>query len=235
MFNTSVGAWVAAGQNIEMEEPYTPELINGVFTVNDSGKKVKFTKGNLYWNGSEFMCEANQYDYPTTRESGYIGHFFWSKTASIAYAANYNDPGRTTTDTFFAADGGAIGGYTVLSKDEWQYLIDNAIAKNSSNKITILIDWNACVVFKPDGFTGTVADNYTASQWVTAEASGLVALPFAGTYNGSKISGAGSNGGYWSSTPDEESAMVTNFNTEQACMNSKYRNYGYSVRLVQVQ
>lgn len=243
-FNSSIGAWVSDIQNIEMEEPYTPELINGVFTVNNSNQTVKFVKGNLFWNGSEFRCEDTQYAYPTTGNADHIGHFSWSKDARVAYAENYNIAiagfGITpaTTDKFFAADGGAIEGFTVLSKDEWNYLINNAIAKNSSSNNEIIIDGKKCLVLKPDGFSGAVYDSYNAAQWATAEASGLVALPFAGSSDASIVEGTGFNGNYWSSTPGGDYADIAwyaYFNDERAYTDNFNRNLGYSVRLVSVQ
>ena len=98
-----------------------------VFTVNDEGKKVKFSPGNLYWDGSEFKFEEHQYDYPATWDPNHVGLFFWSKDAAIAVTETYSDDSRTRTDKFFAADGGAIAGWTVLSADEWQYLMDHSL------------------------------------------------------------------------------------------------------------
>lgn len=236
---------------VVQEKTYRPESVNGVFTVNDSGKKVKFAKGNLYWDGSIFKFENHQYDYPTTWDANHVGHFFWSKDARVAYANDYNAANTlygitpATTDTFFAADGGAIEGYTVLSKNEWEYLIDNAIAKNE-----VIIDGKSCTVLKPDGFSGTVADTYTAAEWTTAEASGLVALPFAGHRGGSVYNGGwididgtsfndvGSEGNYWSSPYSivAGSAWYSDFESDQAYAGSLgLRLDGYSVRLVSVQ
>lgn len=235
--SSSVGAWVSDPQ--ELKAAYVPELINGVYTVCDSPlKKVKFTKGNLYWNGNAFKCEANQYDYPTAWDATHVGHFYWSKTASVAYAKDYSDSGKSPSDTFFAADGGVFEGLTVFSKEEWKYLFDNALAKNSQSENTITIDGKACIVLKPDGFSGSVADSYTAAGWATAEASGLVALPFAGLYNGSSITFAGDSGYFWSSTlPSDRADMAwrAHFSNDNAGTFNDYRSRGYCVRLVQVQ
>lgn len=239
-FVTSVGAWLTDSQNVNMG--YTPELVNGVFTVNNSGKKVKFTKGNLYWNGGEFRCEEKQYDYPTTRVADHIGYFFYSKTASVAYAASYSDPGKTITDIFFAADGGAIEGFTVLDMSEWVYLFKNALAKNSSSKNTITIDGKNCIVLKPDGFSGTVADSYTADEWAEAEKAGLVAQPFSGFYDSTSNSSndyANLSGGFWSTTPDKDDAFYAWYLFfSPTCAENEYarrRSYAYPVRLVSVQ
>lgn len=209
---TDVTAWVDDPQELKAETPYVPELLSGVFTVKAAtestpAKKVKFTKGNLYWNGSAFRCEANQYDYPTTWSTSHIGHFFWSKDARVAIAEDYANANTTygitpaEDDKFFAADGGVIEGYTALDKDEWQYLFDNALAKNSQSKNTITIDGKACIVLKPDGFKGTVADSYTADEWASAEASGLVAIPLA-CCRPNTVFGNTGFGSFWTATPN---------------------------------
>lgn len=243
-FDISVGAWVPNSEDVEMalQAEEKPEMVSGVFTVNDSGKTVKFTKGNLYWDGSKFSCEANQYDYPTSWDASHVGHFFWSKDARVAYAADYNAANTefgitpATTDTFFAADGGVFEGFTVLSKTEWGYLFSNAVAKNSSSENTITIAGKSCLVLKPDGFSGTVADSYTAAEWVEAEKSGLVALPFAGSRTGSSPSSGGSNGDCWSSAPSGSyEAWYACFGSNNAATYDNLRYCGYSVRLVSVQ
>lgn len=236
-----------ATDNIEMKEVYKPELVNGVFTVNDSGKKVKFTKGNLYWNGSEFKCEDSQIAYPTTRNADHIGLFYWSKTASIAYAVSYSDSDKTTSDVFFAANGGAIEGYTVLSNNEWEYVLSHSLVVNPPvTKSTIVMEEDVqieingvnCIVLMPDGFSGTVKSSYTAEEWTEAEKTGLVALPFAGFYDESGFRGADIGGHYWSSTPKEDDTdygLRAYFDDETVAMGQFPRCNGYSVRLVQVQ
>ena len=205
---------------------------NFFFTVNASGKKVRFAPGNLYWDGKEFRFEKHQYDYPTERKPDHIGHFFRSKYAAKAIAPRYNDGKAQCNDKFFAANGGAIKGYTVLSEKEWDYLIDNAIAKKAA-----IINGKKCVILKPDGFVGTVKDSYSAEEWTNAESEdGLVALPFVGFLYGSSFLCVGSYGFYWSSTPDgSSSAWRTYFSSGGAGTNNLSRYYGYSVRLVSVQ
>lgn len=215
---------------------YVPELLPGIFTVNDSRKKIKFTRGNLFWNGSEFRCEEHAYDYPTAWDPKHVGHFYWSKTASVAYAKNYSDSGASDTDKFFAANGRVFEGFTVLNDDEWKRLFRNALAKNSSGKNTITINGVECIVLKPDGFTGTVKDSYTAEEWAIAEASGLKALPFAGYRYGASIYGTGSYGYLWSASPnDSDYAWHARFLNSDAYTVGRNRLNGYSVALVSVQ
>jgi len=127
--------------------------LSGVFTVNASGAKVYFSKGNLYYTGSAFQFEANQYDFrhyngktgdkavingiSTTTPSGTVGSFFWSKTVSVAYAGTYSDASAASTDVLFTNNtvdtpkedftcNGATGVWRTLSggdNGEWRYLL----------------------------------------------------------------------------------------------------------------
>ena len=42
-----------------------PVLLSGEFSVSDD-KKVRFSHGNLYWNGSSFEFETDKFSYPTS-------------------------------------------------------------------------------------------------------------------------------------------------------------------------
>mgnify|MGYP003294373492 CR=1 FL=1 len=289
MLVTTVVPWVEESQDIEVEA----EVKEFVFTVDNEGKKVKFSPGNLYWDGSKFCFEEHQYDYPTSLDANHRGHFFWSKDARVAYSDDYDTANSTygitptITDTFFAADGGAITGWTVLSSDEWQYLIDNKLAANSEIKYYnddnssgefyftgtyaeakaeydsnydylygefdkaiangFIEAWDvfsheingvSCAILKPDGFSGTVADTYTAIEWAAAEAAGLVALPFAGCRYNSDVRDTGSRSSCWSSTQfedeDGDGIYYAYFKFHEASMGGYNCDAGLSVRLVQV-
>lgn len=162
------------------------QLLPGVFTVNAEGKKVRFSRGNIFWTRGDsifdtprFDMEKNQYDYPKTRKKKHIGHFFWSKDAAVARAASYSDPSATASDILFAADGGAIEGWTVLTAEEWKYLISH----NMPTKDNVMIAGINCAILVPDGLSVQIKPEYTASEWTAAEADGLVAIPYAGYYN----------------------------------------------------
>ena len=224
-------------------EEFDPVFTVKAATETEPAKKVKFAPGNLYWDGSEFKFEEHQYDYKSSRDASHVRHFFWSKNARVAYAADYaaanTEFGITPakTDTFFAADGGAIEGYTVLDKTEWRYLIVHALEKASDKPKVVTVAGKKCVILKPDGFNGTVADTYTADQWAAAETTGLVALPFAGNYSGSIVNNAGTLGHYWSASPESSSASkawYAYFDSGDANTNFSNRNDGRVVRLVSV-
>ena len=291
---TTIDPWIEVERDIEVK----PQEF--VFTVNDSGKKVKFAPGNLYWDGTRFRFEEHQYDHPTAWISDHVGYFHWSKDASIAVAEESSEcenEEKTAGDKFFAADGGAIEGWTVLSRDEWDYVLkhnlhtvpiegvklynfgegytyigtyeqakafyeaEEWLVNNFANNYPFLTDFDEllkeecisvsdvwlrnvageeCAILKPDGFSGSVADTYTAEEWAAAENDyGLVAFPLAGySEEGYIWMPAGDiNGIYWSTTRKADilgEAWCANFSAYGPCMTYLYCTYGYSVRLVQV-
>lgn len=212
------------------------EALPGVFTVNANGKKVKFSPGNLLWDGSTFGFEKHQYDSPTEWNPNHVGHFFWSKDANIARAERFNRENQVVSNDFFAADDGAIDGYTVLSGDEWDYLIKHSLAKNSSDRNVFIVTGKKCIILKPDGFNRAVRDSYSDEEWVVAEASGLVALPLTGYRHRAYLGNVGFYGYFWSATPDgNDVAYYADFGDGFALADDISRNYSFSVRLVSVQ
>ena len=66
---------------------------------------------------------------------------------------------------------------------------------------------------------------------------GVLFLPAAGyfNYNNKKVNNAGTNGNYWSSTPNgSNNAYNLNFNSGNQNVNNNNRKNGYSVRAVLV-
>ena len=189
------------------DKTFTPALA-GVFSVSDT-KKVHFSKGNLWYGpategaSATFNFEANQYDISSSWDANHVSNFYWSKTASVAYADSYNESGTSASDVFFTdATGFTVGGQTnvwrTLSHDEWKYLFEHHTYKYVSvnNKYGIVI--------APDGFSGTIADSYDATAWATAESNGFVFLPNTGfRNNGTGISETDKSCFYWTSTASD--------------------------------
>ena len=141
------------------------------FSVS-ADKKVHFSQGNLYYDGSAFKFEANQYDSPASWDASHVSHFYWSKDASVATAKTYSDAGAAAGDVFFtnADETTAKAGFTVnvngkeqsgwrtLSKKEWQYLFNNDNTYGVNNRsgkykygVTVCGKTN-CVVLLPDNW-----------------------------------------------------------------------------------
>lgn len=78
-------------------------LLPGEFTVAD-GKKVRFSGGNLWYDGSRFRFESEQYlSSPSAdgnRDESHISHFTWCSDAAYAVAQTYYD--MSSLDSLFA-------------------------------------------------------------------------------------------------------------------------------------
>ena len=168
------------------------KTLSGEFYVSDT-EKVRFTRGNLFWDGKTFGMEANQYDYRTWPAVGAnnsciggqvvetpaftTGLFYWSKTKSITYAKTYtdndNDGSRSTADAFAltktAEHDAAIKGYDVLTTTEWYYLLNrraNAPLKYGLATITgVGGDEGVCsLILLPDDWALPSGCSFTAGK-----------------------------------------------------------------------
>ena len=155
----------------------------GLFSVAD-GKQVVFSKGNLYWDGSAFRFEENQYSSATSWDASHVSHFFWSDTPSVAYAESYNDETLSEMNALFTncpSDAGiANPGFTVNGQtgvwralmstnndvdNEWCYLLYHRSASTVSGTV------NACFAKATvAGVAGLIVlpDSYTHPSDVTA-------------------------------------------------------------------
>ena len=212
----------------------------GMFTVSSDGKKVFFSKGNLYWNNTSFQFESSQLSSASEWNASHVSHFYWSNDATKACAEYYNDPDASQNDVFFTnatcttpnpsfTANGQTGMWRTLSNDEWEYLLEN----NGSLWTTI------------DGVNGLIifCDGYSGSRTgLTDIPEGCAFLPAAGSRNGysGMISDAGSEGAYSSSvagaaegdpTPCAYDLVFGESYTTPQALNYRVR-YGCSVRLV---
>ena len=175
---------------------------------------------------------------------------------------NINGYGNVIGEALKSDWGNTIGsGWRTLNQDEWYFLIEyrpsGATVNGTSDALytqaTINTDGtgvNGMILF-PDGVT--IANNEattwgdinsasdwgtrcTSAQWTALAAKGCVFLPAAGYRDGASVSEAGSNGYYWSSSANEgyerSSNLVSFESNDLNPLDSYYRNYGYSVRLV---
>ncbi len=219
--------------------PVTP----GVFTVDENGTKVRFSQGNLFWDGDSFEFEDNQYDYPSAWDASHVGHFYWSRNASVATAESFSDSGALDGDVLFTnatepgakADftvGGISGKFRTLSMLEWKYILEN---KNSRSKTTSVCGINGKVI-APDDFSGTLAGSYDSDQWRTAESQGVVFLPAAGSRFDARIEDTTTNGYYWSSAPWARSnAQMALYECQYSFINfmDTSRSWACAIRLVE--
>ncbi|MBQ0103682.1 MAG: hypothetical protein KBS99_05895, partial [Prevotellaceae bacterium] len=175
--------------------------------------KVFFSKGNLYYNGTTFNFEANQYDTKPSsdgaRVENHISHFMWCDNATNAMALKYED-GWNKDETFFAGKNFTVNGYSgwcTLSTGEWIYLLrtrtGNRFAKakiNGTSGLLIFPDgYSLPSGYSSDEGTGmskvndqfagfpseNIPDGGNNKIWPEMEADGVVFLPAAGYRGGS--------------------------------------------------
>ena len=202
-----------SGQHDEYTYASAGNLLPGVFSVSAT-RKVRFTKGNLYWDGNNWRFESNQMNSPITWDPNHIGHLFWTTTAESAYATEYGRESHSVNDRFFADGRDAshtltvegVSGLRVLSdgeNGEIAYLLHQRPKAEALYKYPVEIKGvgTNCLVIAPDNYAGALGSTYDAAAWAIAEADGLVCLTPTGFRSDTAIMNIGSLGGYWSGTP----------------------------------
>lgn len=170
-FNTSKEIVVTSNRiSYYQTSTFTFDVYNalfGVFSVSPT-KKVRFSKGNLYYENERFSFEDRQYDgrtwscvWPASKDglrSSYymqgVGLFFWSANADVAVAETYDDKNAKVDDVFFANS--VMGpNWTTLSGEEWRYLVSGS-GRSGKAGLGSVGDVHGLIIL-PDNF----ADPYT--------------------------------------------------------------------------
>lgn len=220
----------------------------GVFTVADYGngntKKVFFSKGNLYYDGTNWGFEAEQYNfhgYDSANNTwglfGWVGASSTTLTDPEIYGAMGElsaDYGDNPNDVLKADWGKTIddkGTWTTLSggpNGEWKYLFDNHINI-----------WGQCHnvpgrFIAPDGYKGDKSTlSVAVADWANAQKSGIVFLPAAGYRDEYTVCETRIYGRYWSSSPSSGiQAHNVYFYSNDVMYMVSIRKLGCSVRLV---
>ncbi|MCQ2156948.1 MAG: hypothetical protein MJY53_00960 [Bacteroidales bacterium] len=211
----------------------------GEFSVG-AGKKVRFSQGNLYWTGSAFEFEKDQFSYPTAWNTNYVGHFYWTKTAIKAYQQSYEDSGADGNDVLFTNNSDfTVKVWRTLKMDEWKYLLfETSSDRNGKYLCPVEVKGKGSgLVIAPDLFSGSIKPSYTADEWKDAEKEhGLVFLPKAGTRKVSDINSQEA-GHYWCSTTSggpqvADYFTITDDFDDENFMDGGDRGTGRSIRLV---
>lgn len=205
--------------------------IPGQFSINENGKKVIFSQGNLQYNPAEniWRFAEKQYDMigadnanisPTY--NGYIDLFGWgtgnNPTLASEDAADY----ATFTDWGIhpISNGTKTANkWRTLSIAEWEYLIND---RANADKLRALATVNGVHgnIFLPDAWklpqglsfaadaTTWEGNVYTEAQWQQMEQAGAVFLPAMGSRLGTKFIPVAADGSsnYWSNTKDNENS-----------------------------
>ena len=238
------------GDELEFVSSGNFDYVNGLFTINRSGKRVYFAKGNLQNINGEWRFAEHQYDYLDIFSPIEWELFGWSTAATnfgMSTSTSYSDYSGS-----FANWGTQIGDgetWKTLSGAEWSYVLDTrqdaAIKKGVA---TVTTDDNQQIhglILLPDAWTlpagltfnsGTgswTLNQYTAAEWEQMEAAGAVFLPAAGCRLG--LLPDWMDGYYWSSSPyGEDKAYGIYFSDDDVNGRDRDdRNLGRSVRLVQ--
>ncbi len=215
-----------------------------VSTVGE-GKRVKFTKGNLWWDGSNYHFESNQTDYPNMLSTSHIGYFWWTSLKDyksgnpdyMPYALNFSNSGYASDDKFFCCEENpltvdGVDGYYALSDAEWEYITKTRARASQLYKYGVTVgDKVNCLVIAHDRFYGTLKSSYTLEE---LNANGLTCLPAAGERSGYSFKDTEGWGLYWLSTvyDDGEKTWGVYFNNKQVYKNYALREYPRTIRLV---
>ena len=199
---------------------------DGLFSVGEFGRQVRFAPGNLVYSGG-YHFTAHQYDYG--------GYFGWGTGSN---------PTNTSTDwedypSFDDWGNHIAGGWRTLTMDEWHYVIWNRADASAKRGYATVCGVHG-VVLLPDNWSGGTftagididegysTNVYDASSWSDMEAAGAVFLPAAGCRDGYNV---GTCGYYWSSSVlDYFAYAIHGMGTYDGFF---YRYEGLSVRLVQ--
>ena len=153
------------------------------------------------------------------------------------------------------------GVWRTLTNKEWDYLLNLRTCASFLKGPAKVVDTNGLIIL-PDmcwllvdtitgglivdgvrfqyGFPEMLGAGYYAKyqtfskeEWSKLEAVGAIFLPAAGTRFGSRVRDVMVCGNYWSSTGySAHYAYYVSFSSCEACVDSYYRDYGRSVRLV---
>ena len=185
--------------------PGKEAALSGEFYVS-STKKVRFSPGNLYWNGAGFAFESDQRAGATSWDPEHISHFYWSTSAENAIAEEYVDNGADiTTGTFFAD--ALSSDWETLSLSEYTYFRERycplMVGDGYNRYVTIDGVSLAGFVIAPEGATAKVKSSYTAEEWAAAEKAGFLLFAPKGERHGTTISTVGRYGDYWGNAHNE--------------------------------
>ena len=231
------------------------DALNGKFTINADGDQISFAKGNLqattedlgeHWTWS---FAANQWNYlgiavanskingnGTVSENGTVDLFGWS-TAATYYGINKSYKAVDYIGDFVDWGPNMGAGWRTLTKDEWNYLIENntkgrATVNDKSGYIFLPNDWSGpAFTANPDNFTTNV---YSGDDWTAMENAGAVFLPSGPARNGAYALIA-NDAKYSSSTSlnnDTSYVFTIYYNQSQSACTGTNRAYGCMVRLV---
>ena len=259
-FSDGTVAKVDSISMIAPAEPEAVEGVFSISTskqVTFSPGNLQYHPANNEWRFAESQLDyiGNANGNISSTYNGWIDLFGWSTSSTnfgVSTSTNYNDYSGSFVDWGTNKIGNdAPNTWRTLTYDEWDYLLNNrpnasslrGVAQvNGVNGLVFLPDNWTCpegITFKSGFHSGYGVDAYaayqtfTAEQWAKLEAAGAIFLPAAGNRHGTNVDDVQNEGSYWSTSWGNSGyAGYLYFCSVEARMNSGYRDFGHSVRLV---
>ena len=222
------------------------------FSISSS-KRVYFAPGNLQYHpyNNQWRIAANPWDCIgeaneniSKNYNGWIDLFGWftgdNPTNSSTSSSDYSN---------FTDWGSKMGkGYRTLTKAEWEYVFNKRSTPSGIRYAKAKVNGVSGVILLPDNWSKSTynlsntnkydasdgGNSISATTWNNTFApAGAVFLPAAGCRGGTSVNDVGSNGYYWSASPDASySAYGVYFSDGSLSAHYwNYRYYGQSVRL----
>lgn len=207
------------------------------FRINQAGREVYFSQGNLQYINGTWGFAAHQYDYLDSYSEMAWDLFGWSTTTNnFGMSTSTNTADYTGTFVDWGTNIGDGHTWYTLSPSEWNYIRSH----NVSGSATITIDGQNIhgLVILPNDWAGASIninrsswnDNtYTAATWTTMEAGGAIFLPAAGDREGTRLLNRGSWSLIWTNSPTSWMEFSPSSLSIRTGCDARH---GFSVRLV---
>ena len=207
---------VSIGFTADKIEDDDPNLVVGGYFSVSATEKVRFSRGNLWYERSTgtYHFEDNQTVYGAENgdvisgSTEHLSYFNWSKTESVARTLPYSDPNYTTSDHLFTNDPlfanrpnagftveGATGKFRTLTYEEMEYMLFSRTNAGNlwANKT---INGSYGLVVLPDDCSVNAS---SINSLAALEAAKGIFLPASGGV-GAAVYSKGSVGVYWLSS-----------------------------------
>ena len=225
--------------------------LQGEFTIDAEGTKVRFSKGNLqrgYGKDGEtndYRFADNQWDalqegnaQTVKQEEGWVDFYIWPKTIHYEYI----DPGTNPI-----TNGGNVANeWFTLSAEQWDYLLHSRDRASQLSGVGYVKGITGLILL-PDNWEGSSLEednSFSNREWWEMELKGAVFLPVTGNSSSNlDVLFDPKQGYYWTSTLEKPSSDATTwkidylwFDDEKGIIMKQLwvgLKESYSIRLVQ--